>query len=116
MIAFGKSPERITALLLSTLMLSAPYLSREGPFILATGSGFVLIALVALSLWYTRWWLIGATSLQLVVFSTHLAPVVLPQSGIWSAVTLRLILWELLIIICIFAIGECRWASYAKNS
>ena len=71
--------------------------------------------LVALALRYERWWLIGAAGLQLVVFSTHFAPLLIPEARFWSAVTLRLILWEALMVLCIFAIGESRWATYAKR-
>jgi hypothetical protein len=115
LLAVGKTPERVGAATLTCLMFSAPYLSREGPVELAIASGLTLLILVLLALSYERWWLIGAAGLQLVVFSTHFAPLVLPQEGIWGAVTLRLVLWEALMGLCVFAIGESRWAPYAKR-
>lgn len=115
MIVVGKLPEKLAASMLSLLMFSAPLLSLEGAAPLAVGSGITLLGLVWLSLRFDRWWLIMAAGLQLVVFSTHFAPLVLPNTGLWAAVSLRLILWEGLIVICVFAIGECRWASYAKR-
>ena len=50
-----------------------------------------------------------------VVFSTHFASLVIPQEQIWSTVTLRLILWEGLMALCLFAVGESRWTQYAKS-
>lgn len=115
LLAAGKTPERIAAATLTCLMFVAPYLSREGPLPLATASGLTLTILVVLALRYERWWLIAAAGLQLVVFSTHFAPLVIPQDKIWAAVTLRLFLWEALMALCLFAVGESRWAAYAKR-
>ena len=78
-------------------------------------SGFALAILIFLALRYERWWLIGAAGLQLVVFSTHFAPLLMPQERIWGAVTLRIVLWQALMLLCLFALGESRWAPYAKS-
>lgn len=115
MLVLGKFPERLAAIILTALMFAAPFLALEGAVPLAAASGITLLVLVGLSLRYDRWWLIFAAGLQLVAFSTHFAPLLLPQSGIWAAVTLRLVLWEVLVVVCFFAVGECRWASYAKR-
>lgn len=115
MLTVGKMPERIAAAVLAALMFVAPFLAREGAAFLALGSGITLSVLVALTMRYERWWLIGAAGLQLVVFSTHFAPLLMPQANVWSAVTLRLVLWEALMALCLFALGECRWALYAKR-
>lgn len=115
LLAAGRTPERIAALTLFGLMLASPYLSRVGPFANALASALALAILVVLVLRYERWWLIGAAGFQLVVFSTHFAPLVLPQDRIWSTVTLRIILWGGLMALCIFAIGESRWATYARR-
>ncbi len=116
LLTVGRTPERIAAATLTCLMFTAPYLSREGPLPLAVASGLTLIVLVVLVLRYERWWLIGAAGFQLVVFSTHFAPLLIPQEKIWPAVTLRLVLWEGLIALCLFAVGESRWAAYAKGT
>jgi len=115
LLAAGKTPERVAAAALVALMFASPYLAREGPIGHAFVSGSALAVLISLALRYERWWLIGAAGLQLVVFSTHFASLVIPQERIWGAVTLRIILWQALIALCLFAIGESRWAPYAKS-
>lgn len=114
LLAAGKAPERMAAAALIVLMFASPYLAREGPIAHALMSGAALAVLVVLTLRYDRWWLIGAAGLQLVVVSTHFASLVIPQDRIWGAVTLRIVLWQALIALCLFAIGESRWAVYAK--
>lgn len=115
LLAAGKAPERMAAAALIALMFVSPYLAREGPIAHALVSGAALAILIVLALRYDRWWLIGAAGLQLVVFSTHFASLVIPQDRIWGAVTLRIVLWQALIALCLFAIGESRWAVYAKT-
>jgi 4-amino-4-deoxy-L-arabinose transferase-like glycosyltransferase len=111
----GKTAERIAAVTLIALMFASPYLAREGQVAHALVSGSACAILIFLALRYERWWLIGAAGLQLVVFSTHFAPLLIPQETIWGAVTLRIVIWQVLMALCLFAIGECRWATYAKN-
>lgn len=111
----GRAPERIAAATLTCLMFASPFLSREGPVEHAMASGLAFAILLVLALRCERWWLIGAAGFQLVVFSTHFAPLVIPQERIWPTVTLRLILWEGLMALCLFAVGESRWAQYARN-
>ena len=111
----GKTAERVAAVTLFVLMFASPYLAREGPIAHALLSGCALAVLVFLALRYDRWWLIGAAGLQLVVFSTHFAPLLIPQQTIWGAVTLRIVIWQALMALCLFAIGESRWASYAQK-
>lgn len=115
LLAAGKTAERAAAVTLIALMFTSPYLAREGPLAHALASGAALAILTFLSLRYDRWWLIGAAGLQLVVFSTHVAPLLIPQQTIWGAVTLRIAIWQALILLCLCAIGESRWAPYAKN-
>ncbi|MFZ2029469.1 MAG: hypothetical protein WAU68_04105 [Vitreimonas sp.] len=114
LLAAGRAPERLAAATLACLMFASPYLSRGAPTANAAASGLALAMLVFLALRYERWWLIGAAGFQLVVFSTHFATLFILHERIWSTVTLRLILWEGLIVLCFFAIGESRWASYAR--
>lgn len=115
MLAVGKTPERIAGATLTCLMFVSPYLTREGPIWPALASGITLAILVVLALRYERWWLIGAAGFQLVIFSTHFAPLISPQQYIWPSITLRLILWGGIIALCLFAIGESRWAPYAQG-
>lgn len=109
----GRTPERVAATTLFVVMFASPYLAREGPVAHALMSGSALAVLVFLALRYERWWLIGAAGLQLVVFSTHFAPLLMPQERIWGTVTLRIVIWQALMALCVFAIGESRWAWYA---
>src|SRR5262245_21866833 len=74
LLAAGKTPERVAAATLTCLMFVSPYLTREGPVWTAVASGMTLAILVVLALRYERWWLIGAAGFQLVIFSTHFAP------------------------------------------
>jgi hypothetical protein len=115
LLAAGKTPERIAAATLTCLMFVSPYLTREGPVWVASASGMTLAILVVLALRYERWWLIGASGFQLVIFSTHFAPLISPQQYVWPSITLRLILWGGLMALCLFAIGESRWAPYAEG-
>ena len=114
LLAAGKTPDRLAAATLACLMFVTPFLPRELPIAVALASGLALVILVWLALRYDRWWLIGVAGFQLVVFSTHFVPLVMPQEQIWPDVTLRLLLWQGQIALCIFAIGESRWATYAK--
>ncbi len=116
LLAAGKTAERAAGATLIVLMFASPYLAREGPVAHALVSGAALAVLAFLALRYDRWWLIGAAGLQLVVFSTHFAPLLIPQETIWGAVTLRIVIWQMLMALCLFAIGESRWASYARSS
>lgn len=111
----GQTAERVAAATLVVLMFTSPYLAREGLVAHALVSGVALAILVFLALRYERWWLIGAAGLQLVVFSTHFAPLLIPQERIWGAVTLRIVIWQALMALCLFAVGESRWAPYAKR-
>lgn len=115
LLAAGRTPERVAAGTLACLMFASPYLGLVDPVANALASGVALAILVFLALRYERWWLIGAAGLQLVVFSTHFAPLLNPQERIWGAVTLRIVLWQALMALCLFAIGESRWASYAQT-
>lgn len=115
LLAAGKTPERIAAATLACLMVVSPYLTREGPLWPALASGITLAIFLVLALRYERWWLIGAAGFQLVIFSTHFAPLISPQQHIWASITLRLILWGALMALCLFAVGECRWAPYAQS-
>lgn len=115
LLAVGRTPERLAAATLTCLMLATPYLARLDPAAVVLASGLTLAILVFLSLRYDRWWLIGAAGIQLVVFSTHFASLLIPQHGIWPTSTLRLILWQVLMVLCVFAVGECRWAPYARR-
>jgi len=114
LLAAGKTPERLAGIALFVLMFVSPYAAREGPIAHALLSGAALSLLIVLTLHYERWWLIGAAGLQLVVFTTHFAALVIPQQHIWGVVTLRIVLWQVLILLCLFAIGEGRWATYAQ--
>ncbi len=114
MLAAGKTAERIAAATLIILMFSSPFLGLTDPVAHALASGLTLAILTFLALRYERWWLIGAAGFQLVVFSTHFAPLLIPQETIWGAATLRIVLWQGIIALCLFAIGESRWATYAK--
>ncbi len=111
----GKTAERVAAVTLIVLMFTSPYLARQGPIAHALVSGSAFAVLMLLALRYDRWWLIVAAGLQLVVFSTHFAPLLVPQKTIWGAVTLRIVIWQALMALCLFAIGESRWAPYANG-
>jgi hypothetical protein len=111
----GKTPERIAAATLTCLMFVSPYLTREGPLWPALASGITLTILVTLAYRYERWWLIGAAGFQLVIFSTHFAPLIIPQTHIWPSITLRLVLWGGIMALCLFAVGESLWAPYAQS-
>ncbi|MNN97095.1 hypothetical protein D3C81_2161920 [compost metagenome] len=44
----------------------------------------------------TRWWLVLAAALQLLVVCTHLLPFLSSQLTAWTGVTVRLALWALI--------------------
>jgi hypothetical protein len=111
----GKTAERWAGATLIILMFASPYLAREGQVVHALASSLGFAVLLVLALRYDRWWLIAAAGLQLVVVSTHFAPLLIPQETIWGTVTLRIVIWQVLMALCVFAIGECRWASYARS-
>ena len=56
----------------------------------------LFIGLWRLSVRSTRWWLVLAAALQLLVVCTHLLPFLSSQLTAWTGVTVRLALWALI--------------------
>lgn len=96
----GARVERYAAALLATYILVEPLVL---PLHLSTwkiglaGLNLALfMGLWRLSARSTRWWLVVAASLQLLVVCTHLLPFLSSQLTAWTGVTVRLTLWTLI--------------------
>lgn len=96
----GAHVERYAAALLATYILVEPLVL---PVQLSTwkvglaGLNLALfIGLWRLSVRSTRWWLVLAAALQLLVVCTHLLPFLSSQLTAWTGVTVRLALWGLI--------------------
>jgi hypothetical protein len=96
----GARVERYAAALLATYILVEPLVL---PFQLSTwkmglaGLNLALfIGLWRLSAHSTRWWLVLAAALQLLIVCTHLLPFLSSQLTAWTGVTVRLALWTLI--------------------
>jgi len=96
----GARVERCAAALLATYILIEPLVL---PLQLSTwkiGLAGLNLALFAglwrLSVRSTRWWLVLATALQLLVVCTHFLPFLSSQLTAWTGVTVRLTLWTLI--------------------
>ncbi len=111
----GRTAERLAGLGLCMLQFGTLVLdqgSRSGVAILSIG-GFVLLFVLMLA--YRRWWLIFAAGLQFVAVSTHIVTFQEPDTRMWANVTIRLIVWFLIMLIALFGVAEARWAPYARE-
>ncbi|MFK0299602.1 hypothetical protein ACIQTU_10325 [Brevundimonas sp. NPDC090276] len=96
----GARVERYAAALLATYILVEPLVL---PFQMSTWKMglaglnlLLLIGLWRLSARSTRWWLVLAAALQLLIVCTHLLPFLSSQLTAWTGVTVRLALWTLI--------------------
>lgn len=79
--AGGRTAERIAAITLIALMFASLYLARQGPVhALVSGGAFVILTFLAMGC--QRWWITGTPRPQLVVLSTHFAPLLVRQETI----------------------------------
>ncbi len=111
----GRTPERVAALGLAVLVAGTPFVdegSRHGVALLSIG---VFLLLFGLMIVYRRWWLIFAAGLQFVAVSTHIVTFQDPDMRMWANVTIRLIVWLLIMLTALFGVGEARWAPYARD-
>jgi len=106
----GARDERCAAALLATYILIEPLVL---PLQLSTwkiGLASLNVALFAglwgLSVRSTRWWLVVAAALQLLVLCTHLLPFLSSQLTAWTGVTVRLTLWTLISLTILGGIWE----------
>lgn len=111
----GREPERLAVLVLAALTFGAPLVGDYG-WAARTGlSAAGFFALTALALWKSRWWLILAAGVQLVTVLTHVAWAAFEFERLWPAVTLRLLLWAIIIVLAMAGVAEARWARYARR-
>ncbi|MGH7018665.1 MAG: hypothetical protein ACREEY_02225 [Brevundimonas sp.] len=96
----GARVERYAAALLATYILVEPLVL---PFQISTwkmglaGLNLVLFfGLWRLSARSTRWWLVVAAALQLLIVCTHFLPFLSSQLTAWTGVTVRPALWTLI--------------------
>ncbi|MGR6534079.1 hypothetical protein [Brevundimonas sp. RM1] len=96
----GARIERCAAALLATYILIEPLVLQLQLSTWKIGLASLNLALFAglwlLSVRSTRWWLVLAAALQLLVVCTHLLPFLSSQLTAWTGVTVRLTLWTLI--------------------
>ena len=116
LLRFGGRPERAAVLLVAASLLLEPI---AGGITLNTwriGTAALNLGLMA-GLWvmaekWDRWWLVLASSLQLIVVLTHLMPVMAPEFGVNTGVTIRLLMWALIIFSMFFGAWEASADRY----
>ena len=99
---FGSRPERIAVALILLTLLAEPFAQGITLNTWRIGTGGLNLLLLA-GLWimaekWDRWWLVLASSLQLIVVLTHLMPVMESGFGVNTGVTIRLIMWALIVV------------------
>lgn len=114
----GKGPERLAALALLCAMVGTPLVDdwyvegvRLGVATLAAG---LLIALLTLSLTANRWWLLAATSVQLLSIGSWLLTMARPDTQLWAGVSFRMLVWAELMILACLGVWEAQRAPYAQ--
>lgn len=113
----GRGPERIAAAAFLVALFGTPLLGgmvvdgvRYGVAVLAA---LLAATLVVLSLRTDRWWLIAAAGVQLLSLGTW-AVAIFSDAQVWAAVTVRMIVWLLLMLLAFFGVWEARSAPYAR--
>jgi len=96
----GARVERYAAAMIAAYILLEPWLQplqlsswRVG---LAGLNLALFVGLWRLSVRSTRWWLVLAAALQLLIVCTHLLPFLSSDLTIWTGVAVRLTLWTLI--------------------
>lgn len=111
----GRTAERLAGLGLCLLQFGTLALDhgfRHGVAILSIS---VFVLLFGLMITYRRWWLIFAAGLQFVAVTTHIVTFQEPDTRMWANVTIRLIVWLLIMLIALFGVAEARCAPYARD-
>jgi hypothetical protein len=113
----GRLPERIAAAAFVGAMFGTPLVDgfqvagvRYGVAVLAA---LLALTLFVLSFRADRWWLLAAAGVQLLSLGTW-AVAIFGDVQVWAAVTVRMIVWLLLMIIALFGVWEARSAPYAQ--
>lgn len=104
----GQREDRLGAAAFVAVLFGSPFLYplaicnvRWGVGLLSLAFLTVLIILVAAS---RRWWIIAAAGFQLAATSTYAIALARPELLIWTGVSLRLVLWILQMVACLFGI------------
>lgn len=102
-IRWGRGWERVAVGALMVSILADPFLA---PLSIGTWRAGVAIpnAVLLAALWASahrsdRWWLIAASSLQLVIVATHLLPVLTSVHLVWSGFMLRRSLYVIMSLV-----------------
>jgi hypothetical protein len=99
----GARVERYAAAMLATYILVEPMVLALQLSTWKIGLAGLNLALF-IGLWRlcaraTRWWLVVAAALQLLVVCTHLLPFLSSELTAWTGVTVRLALWTLISLV-----------------
>mgnify|MGYP001584608443 CR=1 FL=1 len=106
----GERVERYAAAMIAAYIFLEPWLQ---PFQLSSwrvglaGLNLALfVGLCRLSARSTRWWLVLAAALQLLIVCTHLLPFLSSDLTIWTGVAVRLTLWTLISLTILGGVWE----------
>ena len=106
----GQREDRIGAGAFMAVLAGSPllYTLKIGNvrWAIAIMSVVFLSVLVGLVFTSRRWWIIAAAGFQLAATSTYAIALAQPGLLIWTGVSLRLVLWILQMIACVFGILE----------
>lgn len=109
---WGGRPERTAAVLFTALVLITPLVQPlsvgQWRWGVAITSLFTFSGLLWLALKCDRWWLIFAAGCQLLALFTHMISLLLIDSLVWTAVTLRWISWGGVLACAVFGVWEGR--------
>lgn len=108
----GRAADRIGVLAFLIAWYASPMLShlefgnvRWAVALLGIG---LFASLFTLAMVADRWWLLVAAGVQGVAVLSYAAALLMPESLMWSGVTVRRAVWFQLMIICLFGAWECH--------
>lgn len=108
----GERPERICVALTVVALLVTPFVDHVETahvrWLVAVVDAGLFGAYATLSLRYHRYWLIPLAGYQLIIVVTHIVPVLRSDYLVWTAVTVRLMVWVAMMFTVIFGAWEAR--------
>lgn len=115
LVRHGELPDRLVAIMVTACMVVEPMVDHITIGTWRVGVGalnlFQFLVIWAMAERADRWWLVLLGSLQMLIVSTHLMPLISPDYFTRTGVYLRQGLWGLISILLFVAVWECRAAT-----
>ncbi|MDZ4361793.1 hypothetical protein [Brevundimonas sp.] len=111
----GELPDRLLAIMVTACIVVEPMVDHITIGTWRAGVGALnliqFLVIWAMAERTDRWWLVLLGSLQMLIVSTHLMPLISPDHFTRTGVYLRQGLWGLISILLFVAVAECRAAT-----